>query len=169
MTAIRETFEETGLLLASSATRTSESESELPRSRSRSPLSPPSLSDAALDASRESVHAGRTLFRDFLKQHALAADVKALLPFTEWITPLGYSRCVRPFSPPSLTLTHSLTTCYVKTLLLQLAHITHTQPLPHAFLRRFPALSPHVHVHISGFLGSVNTAAASPRPAYSNS
>jgi len=74
MTAIRETFEETGLLLASST--------------SNAPLS-----DAtALDGSRESIHAGKTLFRDFLKQHSLSADVKALLPFTEWITPLGYPR-----------------------------------------------------------------------------
>jgi len=97
MTAIRETFEETGLLLASaSATSDSESESELPQQ------SPPSLSEAALDASRESIHTGRTLFRDFLKQHALSADVKALLPFTEWITPLGYSRCVH-----ALRLSHS--------------------------------------------------------------
>lgn len=94
MTAIRETFEETGLLFASA---TSESESELPRSHSQSP-SPPSpslslsLSEAALDASRESIHTGRTLFRDFLKQHALSANVKTLLPFTEWITPLGFSR-----------------------------------------------------------------------------
>ena len=89
MTAIRETFEETGLLLASeSASATSKFESELPQQ------SPPSLSlsEAALDASRESIHTGRTLFRDFLKQHALSANVKALLPFTEWITPLGYPR-----------------------------------------------------------------------------
>jgi hypothetical protein len=91
MTAIRETFEETGLLLTS-ATSESESESELPQ---QSPPSPSlSLSEAPLDVSRESIHTGRTLFRDFLKQHALSADVKALLPFTEWITPLGlgYSR-----------------------------------------------------------------------------
>ncbi|KAN0123724.1 NUDIX hydrolase domain-like protein [Russula decolorans] len=86
MTAIRETFEETGLLLAS------EFESELPQQSPPSPSPSPSLSEAALDASRESIHAGRTLFRDFLKQHALSADVKALLPFTEWITPLGYPR-----------------------------------------------------------------------------
>ncbi len=90
MTAIRETFEETGLLLASATSSDSESESEV--------VPPPCLSDsdseAALDASRESIHTGRTLFRDFLQQHALSADVKALLPFTEWITPLGPSRCV---------------------------------------------------------------------------
>lgn len=103
MTAIRETFEETGLLLAS-ATSEPEPVSELPQS----PLHAPSLSEAALDASRESIHRGRTLFRDFLKQHALSADVKALLPFTEWITPpgLGYSRFV-PFLFPVLIHSHS--------------------------------------------------------------
>jgi 8-oxo-dGTP pyrophosphatase MutT (NUDIX family) len=73
MTAIRETFEETALLLASSA--------------SQAP------SHAALDASRKSIHAGRTLFRDFLEEHALFVDAKALLPFTEWITPVGTPRC----------------------------------------------------------------------------
>ena len=101
MTAIRETFEETGLLLASAMTSES---GELPL---LSQSSPPSLSEVALDASRESIHTGRTLFRDFLKQHALSADVKDLLPFTEWITPLGYSPCVRSTAPSlSHTLTH---------------------------------------------------------------
>ena len=84
MTAIRETFEETGLLLASATS------AEVP---------PPS--EAVLDASRTSIHTGKTLFRDFLRQHALSADVEALLPFTEWITPLGISRCV------TFPLTHS--------------------------------------------------------------
>ena len=78
MTAIRETFEETGLLLASRS--------------AKSGVPPPT--EAVLDASRESIHTGRTPFRDFLKQHALSADVQALLPFTEWITPLGIPRCV---------------------------------------------------------------------------
>jgi 8-oxo-dGTP pyrophosphatase MutT (NUDIX family) len=82
MTAIRETFEETGLLLASPTTSESKA---LP-------------SEAVLDGSRASIHAGRSLFRDFLRQHALAADVDALLPFTEWITPLGPPRCVQPYT-----------------------------------------------------------------------
>lgn len=84
MTAIRETFEEAGLLLASSTSNTSPNDA------------------ATLDGSRESIHAGRTLFRDFLKRNTLSADVKALLPFTEWISPLGNPRCVRP--PRSLAL-----------------------------------------------------------------
>lgn len=102
MTAIRETFEETGVLLLASEP---EELQELPQ---RSPPPSPSLSEAALDASRESIHTGRTLFRDFLKEHALSADVKALLPFTEWITPLGSSRCVLALAcmHPPLTLTH---------------------------------------------------------------
>jgi len=95
MTAIRETFEETGLLLASATTE------------SESPSPSPSLSEATLEASRESIHTGRTLFRDFLKQHALSADVNTLLPFTEWVTPLGYSRCVRERAP--FLLSHSFT------------------------------------------------------------
>ncbi|KAH9005309.1 NUDIX domain-containing protein [Lactarius hatsudake] len=73
MTAIRETFEETGLLLATSPSG-----------------SPPS--DAVLDASRESINTRKTLFGDFLRRHALVADMKALLPFTEWVTPLGAPR-----------------------------------------------------------------------------
>jgi 8-oxo-dGTP pyrophosphatase MutT (NUDIX family) len=75
MTAIRETFEETGLLFAS-------------------PTSKPFPSDAILDASRESIYTGNSLFPDFLNHHALSADPKALLPFSEWISPLVNPRCV---------------------------------------------------------------------------
>ncbi|KAI9446313.1 NUDIX hydrolase domain-like protein [Lactarius indigo] len=73
MTAIRETFEETGVLLATSPSG-----------------SPPS--DAVLDASRESINTRKTLFGDFLRRHALVADAKGLLPFTEWVTPPGVPR-----------------------------------------------------------------------------
>ena len=90
MTAIRETFEETGLLLATSPSG-----------------SPPS--DAVLDAARESIHTGKTLFRDFLRRHGLIADLKVLLPFTEWVTPLSARSYVCAFVRPMLV-THPHTT-----------------------------------------------------------
>ena len=88
MTAIRETFEETGLLLATS------------------PSGPPP-SDTVLDAARESIHTGKTLFRDFLRRHGLIADVKALLPFTEWVTPLGAPTSVRALFVSSMPISHA--------------------------------------------------------------
>ncbi|KAA1469375.1 hypothetical protein DENSPDRAFT_763200, partial [Dentipellis sp. KUC8613] len=74
MTAIRETFEESGLLLASSQSQSA--------SRSQ-----PALDDKTLETSRESIHAQGLLFKDFLRTHNLSADVSSLLPFTEWVTP----------------------------------------------------------------------------------
>lgn len=66
VTAIRETFEESGVLLASGPTPT----------------------DAVLDAARNAIHAGKIPFQAFLNEHGLTADVQALLPFTQWITPV---------------------------------------------------------------------------------
>ncbi|TFK42463.1 NUDIX hydrolase domain-like protein [Crucibulum laeve] len=71
VTAIRETFEESGLLLASS---TEQSASYLP-------------SDTELDEARHAIHQQKMLFQDFLTSHNLEADVQSLLPFTQWITP----------------------------------------------------------------------------------
>ncbi|KAI0748573.1 NUDIX domain-containing protein [Daedaleopsis nitida] len=68
-TAIRELFEESGLLLVH-------------------PSSTGTPSDAELDSAREDIHAQRRLFRDFLSQHGLKPNVEALLPFTQWITPV---------------------------------------------------------------------------------
>ena len=68
LTAIRETFEETGLLLASSGGRS------MP-------------SDAILDRARVDIYSHRLLFRDFLMEHGLAADKDSLMPLTQWITP----------------------------------------------------------------------------------
>ncbi|KAF7311337.1 Nudix hydrolase domain-containing protein [Mycena kentingensis (nom. inval.)] len=65
-TAIRETFEETGLLIASG--------SSLP-------------DDATLDAARKAIHANQTTWPAFLSKHALKPNKDALLPFTQWITP----------------------------------------------------------------------------------
>jgi hypothetical protein len=72
MTAVRETFEESGLLLASS-----HQDGELPTC----------LSETELDSARHAIHANQTLFREFLGKHGLSPDVQSLLPFTQWITP----------------------------------------------------------------------------------
>lgn len=69
MTAIRETFEETGILLASPT-----SDGGLP-------------SDNALDAGRSEIHQQKVTFRSFLVNHQLRARTDALLPFTQWVTP----------------------------------------------------------------------------------
>ncbi|OCH92116.1 hypothetical protein OBBRIDRAFT_811854 [Obba rivulosa] len=73
ITAIREVFEETGLLLATP------SASNYP-------------TDAQLDEARDAIHAQRRLFRDFLFQFRLTADIASLLPFTQWITPPTVAR-----------------------------------------------------------------------------
>lgn len=74
MTAIRETFEESGLLLASSRS------------------SAPPLLEAVLDEARHNIHRQKLLFQDFLQCKNLEADVVSLLPFTQWITPIGPPR-----------------------------------------------------------------------------
>ncbi|KAL0958531.1 hypothetical protein HGRIS_000672 [Hohenbuehelia grisea] len=78
ITAIRETFEESGLLLA----RPKASNSRMP-------------SDAILDEARHAIHSRQTTFRDFLDTHGLEADTHKLLPFTQWITPIGPPRRFR--------------------------------------------------------------------------
>ncbi|KAF8880249.1 hypothetical protein CPB85DRAFT_1221402 [Mucidula mucida] len=75
MTAIRETFEESGLLLASPA-------SAIPDGK-------------VLEAARHAIHSQKRTFVTFLEEHKLAADVDALLPFTEWITPIDAPRRFR--------------------------------------------------------------------------
>ncbi|KII88148.1 hypothetical protein PLICRDRAFT_175788 [Plicaturopsis crispa FD-325 SS-3] len=75
ITAIRETFEESGLLLASSA------------------QAPPS--ESALNDARLLIHSHRLLFREFLSEHHLTPDTTALLPFTSWTTPTNVPRRFR--------------------------------------------------------------------------
>jgi 8-oxo-dGTP pyrophosphatase MutT (NUDIX family) len=72
VTAIRETFEEAGLLLASGS-------------------QPP---DTLLDEARHEIHQQKLSFHTFLQSNNLQADVASLLPFTQWITPVGPPRCV---------------------------------------------------------------------------
>jgi len=79
MTAIRETFEESGLLLATSVS-----------TGTHGP--PPISSDSVLDEARHAIHQQRLQFQPFLQSKGLLADVDSLLPFTQWITPVGPPR-----------------------------------------------------------------------------
>ena len=72
MTAIRETFEESGLLLASHKSASS---------------APPQLDEAALDNARTAILKQETTFKQFLSDNNLTADIDQLLPFTQWVTP----------------------------------------------------------------------------------
>lgn len=72
MTAIRETFEESGLLIASPSSNSS----SFP-------------SDSVLDEARFAVHDQKKLFVDFLNEHGLKANTESLHRFTSWITPVG--------------------------------------------------------------------------------
>jgi len=74
LTAIRETFEESGLLLASSSPA------------GHSPF------DEVLDEARHAIHEQRLQFQTFLESHHLQADADSLLPFTQWVTPVGPPR-----------------------------------------------------------------------------
>lgn len=64
--AVRETFEETGVLL--------------------------SVPTADLSDAREDIEAGRTSFGDLLRTHGLVLDATALRPWARWITPAGETR-----------------------------------------------------------------------------
>lgn len=74
MTALRETFEETGILLVEPTTTTT-----------NAPLPEPEQ----LAVARLAIHS-RTdplTFPDFLAQHRLCAPVDRLVPFSQWVTP----------------------------------------------------------------------------------
>ena len=83
MTAIRETFEEAGLLLAKShPTAASEQSASL------------QLDQDALNRARQSILFGKMVFNKFLDDAGLTPAVDELLPFTKWITPVQAPRYV---------------------------------------------------------------------------
>jgi 8-oxo-dGTP pyrophosphatase MutT (NUDIX family) len=75
LTAIRETFEESGLLLASA-----------------SPLASSSSASLTLEKARHDIHAQNLNFKTFLATNSLVPDTESLLPFTQWITPANLVR-----------------------------------------------------------------------------
>ncbi|KAJ4364085.1 hypothetical protein N0V83_009540 [Neocucurbitaria cava] len=72
MAAVRETFEESGILLAKSK-KTGKLFTE--------------VSDAEREEGRRAVHAGKTKFSDLLDKWGATPDTESLIPFTRWITP----------------------------------------------------------------------------------
>ncbi|GMK56066.1 hypothetical protein CspeluHIS016_0211220 [Cutaneotrichosporon spelunceum] len=74
LAAIRETFEESGILIA--------------RKKGTPPGSPLlQLSAAEIDEGRKAVHGDKIKFEEWLDQKGGVAEVESLLPFTRWITP----------------------------------------------------------------------------------
>lgn len=74
--AVRETFEEAGVLLARSA-------------RTAVPVDG---SHHGLDAARDALNRGTVGFLDVVRAHDLVLDVGALHPFAHWVTPPGSPR-----------------------------------------------------------------------------
>jgi 8-oxo-dGTP pyrophosphatase MutT (NUDIX family) len=72
MAAVRETFEECGILLA--------------KSKSTGKLFT-EISDEEREQGRRDVHAGKVRFTDLLEKWGAIPDTESLLPFTRWITP----------------------------------------------------------------------------------
>ncbi|KAF2437520.1 hypothetical protein P171DRAFT_449746 [Karstenula rhodostoma CBS 690.94] len=70
LAAIRETFEESGILLANKGGKLFTD-----------------ISDADREEGRRAVHAGTILFPDLLSKWGCEPDVEGLIPFTRWITP----------------------------------------------------------------------------------
>ncbi|KAF9779884.1 hypothetical protein BJ322DRAFT_1086998 [Thelephora terrestris] len=81
VTAIRETFEETGLLLARSRVDAGSERSAFQR-----------LDQDVLNRARQSILLGQMAFSKFLDDAGLTPAVDELLPFTEWITPVQVPR-----------------------------------------------------------------------------
>jgi 8-oxo-dGTP pyrophosphatase MutT (NUDIX family) len=85
--AVRETFEETGVLLSvPAAGKRAAGEADHIGSLARS------LTAADLSGARGDVEAGRVSFGELLRANGLAVDSDALRPWSRWITPPGESR-----------------------------------------------------------------------------
>lgn len=97
ITALRETFEEAGVLFTTRATSSRVSEDQL-------------------DTARKDVHMMRLNFNQFLHEAGLELDTQALMPFTSWVTPPQVPKYVSPHLPShfqstntySQTLPHSI-------------------------------------------------------------
>ena len=80
MAAIRECFEESGILLARAMSKDSSEEVS-----GESPLV--ELSEEERDLGRKEVHAEQIKFADWLDRMGAQPDLEGLIPFTRWLTP----------------------------------------------------------------------------------
>lgn len=71
LAAVRETFEESGILLARDSQTSAFHQ----------------IDEDACDAGRKSVHRGDVKFTEWLQKRGAVPDVDALIPFTRWVTP----------------------------------------------------------------------------------
>jgi 8-oxo-dGTP pyrophosphatase MutT (NUDIX family) len=71
MTAIRETFEETGILVGSAANQ---------------------VEGSVLDEARKEIHSRTLPFPKFLIEKSIRVQTESLIPFTQWITPSSAPR-----------------------------------------------------------------------------
>jgi len=104
LAAVRETFEESGILLVHPLSTSA------PSADSHDPLQLLQLSDDERDEGRKLVHNHKVLFTEWLNSKGGMADTSGLIPFTHWVTP--------PNLPKRFT-----TQMYV--YFLPLAHDTH--------------------------------------------
>ena len=72
LAAIRECFEESGILLATSASK---------------PSDLIELSDEETEGGRKAVHDQSISFENWLRKHDAVPDIDGLIPFTRWLTP----------------------------------------------------------------------------------
>ncbi|KAJ2895022.1 hypothetical protein MKZ38_006977 [Zalerion maritima] len=82
--AVRECFEECGILLArpkSSSSSSPSQEESLIR-----------LAPEVRDQKRKEIHSHKTKFMDFMTSIDAEPDVSSLIPFTRWITPMGVKK-----------------------------------------------------------------------------
>ncbi|KAH8099556.1 hypothetical protein BXZ70DRAFT_942303 [Cristinia sonorae] len=80
-TALRETFEETGLLLVSPM-KQSDQLTKLPSRHEQ-------------DEARKDIYSHKTTFKQFLSSHGLRPAKEHLLPFSAWVTPPNYPKRFR--------------------------------------------------------------------------
>ncbi|KAL8675202.1 MAG: hypothetical protein Q9168_000455 [Polycauliona sp. 1 TL-2023] len=88
--AIRECFEESGILLARDSETIDNNKPNEKNSNGSSPLL--QLSEQERDAGRNTIHNKETRFQDWVRSHGGILETDALHPFTRWLTPANVGK-----------------------------------------------------------------------------